>query len=816
MSFLSVAFLAALPLIAAPLLLHLFDRRRHAPIPWAAMQFIVAAEARRTSARRLKQWLLILLRTLAIAALVLALARPMLSGGWFGGRDRTELILVLDNSMSMTRSVAQQTLWDIAATQAAAEIDQLTPGDRVRVMTSAPFPVWIQPSSLRVVEESKGNLTQSIKDIRATLGRSDMLAALMTAVQSTAHPSVKNRRIVIIGDAQANDWSIDNEPDWKRFQDTLTQSPIATKLSFVNLLQPDSQKASTAKSVTPPDSPTSQVPLNVAVDRIDATHTLVGVHHPITFRALLHNYGTVSAAERTVHWKIDGQPQAESVVDSIDPDASQETQWIHSFEKPGAYRVAGSFDGDDPLPPDNVASVVIEVVNRIPILMVESSIEFSDIQQDSFFVNAALGWAANQALDESAVYAPTVVSPQKFSSLDLHQFRAVVIPNLVSPDAESMVNLRDFVADGGGLWVGLGSRTDIDSFNSDWFDGGSGMSPLALDRIVDDAAVDPPDRQSESESEVDQQATIEMGSGTRINPFGNAHPANVLLADNDQLDIGDVVIQRRFQFDSAASTSAPSVILSLSNGEPLAIEKYFGDGRVILQAIPLQMQWSTLAKSSAFVVMVREWVDYLCIPGATRFNLEPGDPIELQVTDAGSQSAMLTAPSGNAIELAGESLGDRTEFRTHRTSEPGQYWLEWDLAGNRVPFQVNRDPRESNLRSLSSNQIERLLSTTGSSAAADGNQTTVLTSEANDPVWPYLLASLVALITADLFLSGILSRDRFGTGTAVDTTIETAKPSPPSGIQSTIAESAAKVAQRHPWQSPRPRTAATSHLETFR
>ena len=72
MSFLSIAFLFALPLASAPILLHLFDRQRNVVIEWGAMQFLIEAARRRQSARRLQQWILLLLRTLAIFCLVMA------------------------------------------------------------------------------------------------------------------------------------------------------------------------------------------------------------------------------------------------------------------------------------------------------------------------------------------------------------------------------------------------------------------------------------------------------------------------------------------------------------------------------------------------------------------------------------------------------------------------------------------------------------------------------------------------------------------------------------------------------------------------
>lgn len=55
MSFLSLAFLAALPLALAPVVLHLIDRQRNVVIQWGAMQFLMEAATKRTQARRLRE-----------------------------------------------------------------------------------------------------------------------------------------------------------------------------------------------------------------------------------------------------------------------------------------------------------------------------------------------------------------------------------------------------------------------------------------------------------------------------------------------------------------------------------------------------------------------------------------------------------------------------------------------------------------------------------------------------------------------------------------------------------------------------------------
>jgi hypothetical protein len=103
MNFLQPWLLAGLPLVALPILIHLINQRRFQTIQWGAMMFLLAAHRMARGYSRLRQWLIMLFRMLAIATLVLAIARPLASG-WLGlaagGQPDTTLIL-LDRSPSM-------------------------------------------------------------------------------------------------------------------------------------------------------------------------------------------------------------------------------------------------------------------------------------------------------------------------------------------------------------------------------------------------------------------------------------------------------------------------------------------------------------------------------------------------------------------------------------------------------------------------------------------------------------------------------------------------------------------------------------------
>ena len=103
MGFLQPLALIALPLIGLPILIHLINQYRHRTIPWAAMMFLMSAKRMNKGMARLRHFLILLMRVLAVAALIFVISRP-LSGGWLGsiGMSKPDATLILlDRSASM-------------------------------------------------------------------------------------------------------------------------------------------------------------------------------------------------------------------------------------------------------------------------------------------------------------------------------------------------------------------------------------------------------------------------------------------------------------------------------------------------------------------------------------------------------------------------------------------------------------------------------------------------------------------------------------------------------------------------------------------
>ena len=103
MSFLNPLFLFGLLAAAIPVVIHLFTRRRPRERPFPSLEFLAEVNQSEIRRLRLKQWLLLLLRTLAVAAIALAMARPALrgAGARSGTGAATTVVALVDVSGSM-------------------------------------------------------------------------------------------------------------------------------------------------------------------------------------------------------------------------------------------------------------------------------------------------------------------------------------------------------------------------------------------------------------------------------------------------------------------------------------------------------------------------------------------------------------------------------------------------------------------------------------------------------------------------------------------------------------------------------------------
>lgn len=216
MSFLQPLMLAALPLISLPIIIHLINQRRFQTMQWAAMMFLLAANRMSRGYAKLRQWLILLFRTLVIAGLVFAISRPLASG-WLGitagGRADTTIIL-LDRSPSMQQQGAGGVVSKLATGR-----EQL-----VRALNTLGSSRWVLIESTTNVpnELESPDALLHLPSAELTSAAANLPAMLQSARDYIETNQAGRTEIWICSDVRENDWNADSGR-WKTLRDEFLQ-----------------------------------------------------------------------------------------------------------------------------------------------------------------------------------------------------------------------------------------------------------------------------------------------------------------------------------------------------------------------------------------------------------------------------------------------------------------------------------------------------------------------------------------------------------------------------------------------------------------
>jgi hypothetical protein len=124
MSFVYPGFLWALTLLVIPVIIHLFNFKRHKTLYFSSLQFVKKVDQQTKSTQRLRHWLILLSRILAITFLVLAFAQPYLSDSETESKELTTVLpIFIDNSFSMEARGAEGQLLSQAKEKAKEVVE---------------------------------------------------------------------------------------------------------------------------------------------------------------------------------------------------------------------------------------------------------------------------------------------------------------------------------------------------------------------------------------------------------------------------------------------------------------------------------------------------------------------------------------------------------------------------------------------------------------------------------------------------------------------------------------------------------------------
>ncbi|TWT56051.1 BatA domain-containing protein [Allorhodopirellula solitaria] len=221
MSFLQPWMLVALPLALIPIIIHLINQRRFQSTQWAAMMFLLSANRMNRGYAKIRQWLILALRALVIAALVFAIGRPIASGllggsvaGSITGRGPANTIVLLDRSPSMQASSdgTSRTKLETGVAEIAETLQTIGTQRLVLIESNAVTPREVaSPADLLELPEAGPS------DASA-----DIPAMMLAALDHINANQLGQTEIWICSDLRSHDWRGD-DGRWSSLQDAFAE-----------------------------------------------------------------------------------------------------------------------------------------------------------------------------------------------------------------------------------------------------------------------------------------------------------------------------------------------------------------------------------------------------------------------------------------------------------------------------------------------------------------------------------------------------------------------------------------------------------------
>lgn len=645
MNFLNPFFLFGLLAVALPVIIHLINLRRPQKVSFSTLSFF--NELRKSTIRRIriKQYLLMALRVLAILFLALALARPFLSptltSPASSGESQSVAVLI-DNSASMNRIGSSGPLIDQAKQIARRIITNGNSANKFLIQTT---------------NKSDGVSTSFVQDVQAR-----ELVDEITAVNTGHYTKEKFKNIYehlqntaeshaiiyVISDGQASQLQDLEEVELRN--DEQDTKPVSVQL--INLEKAKQQ--------------------NVAVSSISLESQMLSQGSPVTLAVEIENTGDAAVANQFVSLEIAGEVSGQYET-SLEPGEKKEFMFQVIPETAGDLPGRIVIEGDE-VDYDNVRHFVIRIPETRSILLVNN-------QQEQSSFTSYLSPALEAARETNAQLSFEEKQVAEVDQAQWKQYDTVVLDGLEQVPEYWFQDLRRYVQDGGGILFFPSEQGDIENYNLFFslFNAGS------FDNVIGEYG---------SFNTVVKMAELEEG-----------HPVLNELFTKEEDEKINVKLPSLFYYYhyEVSSNSGALNLLEAANNDPLLSEQQFGQGVLMVSVLGADPGWSNFPVNPLFAPLYYRSVLYASSSengGLQKHQL--GNPFEWEVQAQESEDVILQINDTEyKPNLQRQADGFRIEYHG-REWKPGILTIK---AGEQnYKISVNQDIMESRFGTLTDKQ----------------------------------------------------------------------------------------------------------------
>lgn len=556
LSFLNPWLLLGLAGAALPIIIHLIGRRNAPTQHFAAFDFLMAVNRRLARREKLRQWLLLLMRTLALVALVIAVARPVPPHQSSTTDIARKLLLIVDNSASMGYVHEGKSLLEHAKARAAQLITHLEPGDALTlVVAGGELETPFQSPTLNHQAVREG-----IQDIELSRGSANLGAAIEQALAQVNQKS-EGVTLAVISDLAATSFGAIHPS-------ALVPAPTVQLIDAAGRERP-------------------QAFANIGVESLKIEPTGISSNER-RFVVGLRNYGPAAVTRCGIELVVGNQVKQRGFI-SLEPFSPASKVLTVNFAQAGHY--AGelrlqSCEGDG-FALDDRFYFVVDISKQISVLAVNGEPRSRPYDDELFFVERALeAIPAGSAPIHLKMVTATELNQDPTLSANHDVILLANVGSLVPPVVQK---IAAHVQAGGGLLLTLGSHIGFESLNETM--GELLPHPLRdLHREADPVLGAPP---------------------VGLQDFQRAHP--IFSGMDTAFELGLQESQTRSYFNLAVGSGIHArVLMRFANGAPALLES-MGEqhGRVMLLATSVDLGLTDLALRPAFPAFLQRTVRYL-------------------------------------------------------------------------------------------------------------------------------------------------------------------------------------------------------------
>ena len=530
MSFLNPIFLFALVAVGLPLVIHLLNLRKPKRIQFSTLAFF--KELQKTTIRKIKvkRWVLLMLRLLAIASLAMVLARPFLPPALSTGASSnqpTVYAILVDNSISMSRIGSKGPLLNQAKELITTIVESSKEGDRFIIQPTNGEPLNASVSTANQVN-------RRIDEIEITKAGAFLSERIGTLFNVLEESPFQNKKVYLIDDRNSELLSVLNS--------TFEEEKSKFALTILNVEEVEVQNTFTSK--------------------VSTTSSMVGKDIPFTLEVSVKNSGNVVAAKQFLTLNVEGATVGQYSL-QIAPEETQTFSFDINPNKSGSITGVVSIEGDGFLL-DNEYYFSIQIPSKRNILWVnKNSKNPTDVSYTSAILNAQ-GDKNNQIEYKS-------ITTEELSSTDITGYDAVILEGIDEIPEYIFSNIQEFVQNGKGLIFFPSETANIQNYNKfmNLFNAGNFVGVMGEYTSFKSIA---------KGSELLEDHPIFTGLFERE-------------SDDEQLTftVPDIYYYLKLRTNNSGLGLN---IIEMNNGDALLREKKFGEGRVLIYTIGNDPSWS--------------------------------------------------------------------------------------------------------------------------------------------------------------------------------------------------------------------------------